>query len=167
MLRNLMVTMLLGGLWHGAGWNFVIWGFLHGLFLVSNVLWDRGVPTPRSAAMRALRAAGGWLVTFLGVQYAWIYFRMATFQEAVIVNRKVAEWLAHPSLPVTSWMLLAVLAPIFVLDLVQRDRGPVFSSPEATPLRDLAFGVMTGCFLLLGVILLAGQPTHQFIYFQF
>ena len=166
-LRNLMITMLLGGLWHGAGWNFVIWGFLHGLFLVSNVLWDRGVPAPRTAVTRALRAAGGWIVTFLGVQYAWIYFRLATLQEAVIVNRRIAEWLAHPSLPVASWTLLAILAPIFVLDLVQRDRGPVFSSPEPTPLRDLAFGALAGCFLLLGVILLAGQPTQQFIYFQF
>ena len=167
MLRNLVVTMLLGGLWHGAGWNFVIWGLLHGLFLVLNVLWDRGGRAPRNAATRALRAAGGWLVTFLGVQYAWIYFRLATLQEAVIVNRKIVEWLAHPSLPLTSWTLLAVLAPIIVLDLAQRDRGPVFSPAEATPLRELAFGALAGCFLLLGVILLAGQPTHQFIYFQF
>jgi D-alanyl-lipoteichoic acid acyltransferase DltB (MBOAT superfamily) len=167
MLRNLMITMLLGGLWHGAGWNFVIWGFLHGLFLVLNVLWDRAAPTPRHGGIRALRAVGGWMVTFLGVQYAWIYFRLATFQEAVLANRKVVEWLAHPSLPVTSWTLLAVLAPIFMLDLVQRDRGLVFSSPDGTSLRDLAFGALAGCFLLLGVILLAGQPTHQFIYFQF
>jgi D-alanyl-lipoteichoic acid acyltransferase DltB (MBOAT superfamily) len=167
MLRNLMITMLLGGLWHGAGWNFVIWGLLHGLFLVSNVLWDRGLPRPRTAVTRVLAAAGGWIVTFLGVQYAWIYFRLASFHEAMVVNRKLAQWLADPRLPVTSWTLLAVLAPILVLDLVQRDRGPVFSSPDAMPLRDLAFGALAGCFLLLGVILLAGQPTIQFIYFQF
>jgi D-alanyl-lipoteichoic acid acyltransferase DltB (MBOAT superfamily) len=166
-LRNLMITMLLGGLWHGAGWNFVIWGFLHGLYLILNVLWDQRMPAPRTAVTRVLSAAGGWIVTLLGVQYAWIYFRMGTFQEAVLVNRKIVEWLAHPSLPVTSWTLLAALATVFVVDLVQRDRGPVLSSPEATPLRDLAFGAVAGCFLLLGVILLAGQPTHQFLYFQF
>ena len=163
-----VVTMLLGGLWHGAGWNFVIWGFLHGLFLALNVLWDRVVPrTPGGRATRFVRAAAGWVVTFVGVQYAWIFFRMPTLHEAMVVHGKIAEWLAHPSLPVTSWVLLAALAPILVLDVVQRDGGPLFSSPDPTPMRELALGALAGCFLLVGVILLAGQPTHQFIYFQF
>ncbi|MBW3509369.1 MBOAT family protein [Janthinobacterium sp. NKUCC06_STL] len=66
--RNLMLTMLLGGLWHGAGWTFVIWGGLHGLYLVLQQAWQR---------MFGAAAARWWpsLLTFLAVMLAWIFFR--------------------------------------------------------------------------------------------
>ena len=72
--RNLMLTMLLGGLWHGAGWTFVIWGGLHGLYLVLHQVWDR------LAAKAAFRAARGWVVfsravTFGAVMLGWVFFR--------------------------------------------------------------------------------------------
>jgi alginate O-acetyltransferase complex protein AlgI len=69
---NLMVTMLLGGLWHGAGWNFLIWGGLHGFYLVVNHLWRVG----RKATTTS---PGGrtacWLLTFVAVVVAWVFFR--------------------------------------------------------------------------------------------
>ena len=79
---NLFLTMLLGGLWHGAGWPFVIWGLLHGSFLMVNHAW-RG----------AMRLAGldlennqtyqlfSWLTTFLAVVAAWVYFRAPTLDQ--------------------------------------------------------------------------------------
>lgn len=72
---NLMITMLLGGLWHGAGWTFVIWGGLHGIFLVINHGW-------RKLGWR-LPAVLGWLITFLAVVFSWIFFRASSFQDAV------------------------------------------------------------------------------------
>ncbi|MGK5052353.1 MBOAT family O-acyltransferase [Janthinobacterium sp. RB2P8] len=66
--RNLMLTMLLGGLWHGAGWTFVIWGGLHGLYLVLQQAWQRVF-----GAARARWWPG--LMTFLAVMLAWIFFR--------------------------------------------------------------------------------------------
>jgi alginate O-acetyltransferase complex protein AlgI len=72
---NLMVTMLLGGLWHGAGWTFVIWGGLHGLYLVINHAWRKlGVRMPDYA---------GRALTFLGVVMGWVFFRARTFSDAV------------------------------------------------------------------------------------
>jgi alginate O-acetyltransferase complex protein AlgI len=71
---NLLVTMLLGGLWHGAAWTFVIWGGLHGIFLVINHAW-------RTAALRWDIRAGrwgrfaGWMLTFVAVAVAWVFFR--------------------------------------------------------------------------------------------
>src|SRR5262249_11791173 len=65
--RNIMITMLLGGLWHGASWNFVIWGGLHGLAL----LVQRVLPAPRSR----LAAVLGWFVTFQFVTVTWVFFR--------------------------------------------------------------------------------------------
>ncbi|MGE0585647.1 MAG: MBOAT family protein [Flavobacteriaceae bacterium] len=76
---NLMITMLLGGLWHGASWNFVLWGGLHGVYLVINHLWRRLTGRPRF----------GWigrrvsvLVTFLAVVFAWVLFRAETLAGA-------------------------------------------------------------------------------------
>ena len=80
---NLMITMLLGGLWHGAGWTFVIWGGLHGLYLVINHVWNRLTATDH--ALAALAGAGRWLgpvLTFLAVVVAWVFFRAESFDDA-------------------------------------------------------------------------------------
>jgi D-alanyl-lipoteichoic acid acyltransferase DltB (MBOAT superfamily) len=77
---NLMLTMLLGGLWHGAGWNFLIWGGLHGLYLCVNRLWQGmravTVPANRLAAMLS------WSITFFAVVIAWVFFRAKTLAGA-------------------------------------------------------------------------------------
>lgn len=72
---NLLATMLLGGLWHGAGWNFLIWGGLHGFYLGINHLW-RGVIGVGNGRwpMRAV----SWAVTFVAVMVAWVFFRAVT-----------------------------------------------------------------------------------------
>jgi D-alanyl-lipoteichoic acid acyltransferase DltB (MBOAT superfamily) len=65
--RNLLLTFLIGGIWHGAGWTFIIWGLLHGLGSVLHRLWARlGIPLPSLA---------GWAMTFLFVHIGWVFFR--------------------------------------------------------------------------------------------
>jgi alginate O-acetyltransferase complex protein AlgI len=74
---NLLVTMLLGGLWHGAAWNFLIWGGLHGLYLCINHLWLawRG----KLVSATGVAATGlCWAITFLSVVVAWVFFRART-----------------------------------------------------------------------------------------
>jgi D-alanyl-lipoteichoic acid acyltransferase DltB (MBOAT superfamily) len=73
---NLLVTMLLGGLWHGAAWNFVIWGGLHGIYLCVNHLWHRwrGEGATNSPAIKLVC----WAVTFFAVVIAWVFFRART-----------------------------------------------------------------------------------------
>jgi D-alanyl-lipoteichoic acid acyltransferase DltB (MBOAT superfamily) len=78
---NLLITMLLGGLWHGAGWNFLIWGGLHGAYLGIAHLWRvvRGDPEKRPAELRLpFSGFASWLFTFAAVVIAWIFFRAAT-----------------------------------------------------------------------------------------
>jgi len=79
---NLMATMLLGGLWHGAGWNFLVWGGLHGLYLCVNHLWQawRGPSKPLFA--NGLAKALSWTITFLAVVFAWVFFRAKTMAAA-------------------------------------------------------------------------------------
>ena len=79
---NLMITMLLGGLWHGAGWTFVVWGGLHGLMLVVNHLWRHVFPW-RLETWWSLAAAR--LVTFFAVTLAWVFFRAESFGGALAV----------------------------------------------------------------------------------
>ena len=74
-LAALMATMLLGGLWHGAGWNFVIWGGLHGVGLAAGVLWRR--------AGLAMPQALGVVLTFLFVVLTWVFFRSSSFDQAI------------------------------------------------------------------------------------
>ena len=74
--RNLylMVTMLLGGLWHGAGWNFVIWGLLHGAAMVAHRLWEKfNISIHKTLA---------WVLTFNFINLTWVIFRAETWEDA-------------------------------------------------------------------------------------
>ncbi len=79
---NLMIVMLLGGLWHGAAWTFVIWGGLHGLYLLVNHLWNATVGARLGAAGR-LRGAAAQLLTFAAVYVAWVFFRAPNLDAAM------------------------------------------------------------------------------------
>jgi len=83
---NLMATMLLGGLWHGAGWTFVVWGGLHGLYLVINNAWQairiRLGQDPRLPLSRPMHILSV-LITFIAVVFAWVFFRSADFSTAM------------------------------------------------------------------------------------
>lgn len=87
--RNLMLTMLLGGLWHGAGWTFLIWGGLHGLYLALNHLWQDHVGGQTAAAEQPSGWATGlhrWLargLTLYLVALAWVFFRAESFSGAM------------------------------------------------------------------------------------
>ena len=76
-LNNLMITFLLGGLWHGAGWTFIFWGFLHGFALIIHRLWGKlGLKMNRVLA---------WLITFNFVNIAWVFFKAKTWADAIKV----------------------------------------------------------------------------------
>jgi alginate O-acetyltransferase complex protein AlgI len=106
---NLMITMLLGGLWHGAGWTFVVWGGLHGAYLIVNHGWQalaRGVPL-QSGSLRSLSR----VLTFLAVVVAWVFFRADSIQTAnsIVVAMAGANGL---SLPGSLAGLFGALAPM-------------------------------------------------------
>ncbi|VTU17835.1 MBOAT family O-acyltransferase [Variovorax sp. RA8] len=82
---NLFLTMLLGGLWHGAAWTFVIWGALHGAYLMVNHLWNAKVR--RNIPAGPVARVFGWLLTFLCVMIAWVVFRADGMHTAVAVYK--------------------------------------------------------------------------------
>jgi alginate O-acetyltransferase complex protein AlgI len=79
---NLMITFIIGGLWHGAGWTFVFWGFLHGLALVIYRIWNQ-------FGLR-LNSVFGWIITFNFVNIAWIFFRAKEWEDAIKVLKGMA-----------------------------------------------------------------------------
>src|SRR4051795_12566430 len=87
---NLMITMLLGGLWHGAAWTFVVWGALHGAYLCINHAWNRFGPdvTPR---LRPIATSAGAVLTFLAVVVAWVFFRANDIESAIYVLVRMAD----------------------------------------------------------------------------
>ncbi len=84
---NLLLTMLLGGLWHGAGWNFLIWGGLHGLYLIVNHAWlgiiNRIYKTESNESM--IGNVLGTTITFLAVVIAWVFFRSPSLDKALSI----------------------------------------------------------------------------------
>jgi D-alanyl-lipoteichoic acid acyltransferase DltB (MBOAT superfamily) len=79
---NLLVTMLIGGLWHGAGWTFIVWGGLHGLYLIINHAWN--------AAGFAMPRPLGAVLTFGAVAIAWVFFRATDFPSAFSILQSMA-----------------------------------------------------------------------------
>jgi D-alanyl-lipoteichoic acid acyltransferase DltB (MBOAT superfamily) len=110
---NLAVTMLLGGLWHGAGWTFVVWGALHGIYLVINHAWTRlrrsigGRWNKPSAVGRAL----SWLLTFFAVVVGWVFFRAESFDAAIGMLTAMSGWNGI-AIPAAIFDRLGPLAPV-------------------------------------------------------
>ncbi|HRG15125.1 MAG TPA: MBOAT family O-acyltransferase [Pseudomonadota bacterium] len=157
--RNLMLTMLLGGLWHGAGWNFVVWGGCHGLLLVLERRL-RGERDGATADPRGL-SRGVWaVVTLLAVVALWIPFRSPDFA----ATAQFLQAFARPWTPLDfgAACALAAFALIVLAQWRVRDLdldALVARAPAALLVPFLA--------LLLVLIVLSPGDTHAFIYFQF
>lgn len=160
---NLMTTMLLGGLWHGASWRFVAWGGLHGLYLVverllrhvcGEVAWLKARP------MRLVLA----LATFVLVCVAWVFFRAQDFPTALQILERM--FLGGPSAFRLSdakvISVLAVVAGTLLLQWWLRD-----ASLEELVQRLPAWMVGGGCALMLVTLFLVPGDNRAFIYFQF
>jgi alginate O-acetyltransferase complex protein AlgI len=116
---NLMLTMLLGGLWHGAGWNFLIWGGLHGLYLCINHLWSagRGVNPKRKPPVTSTQRFGAvlsWALSFFAVVIAGVFFRAHTLAGAWQMLRGLFGFEAGASAYVSPGVLQLMDLPILV-----------------------------------------------------
>jgi alginate O-acetyltransferase complex protein AlgI len=161
---NLMITMLLGGLWHGAGWTFVIWGGLHGFYLMVNHAWRaiKGKMGWRDGDRLAKLGAGA--LTFFAVVVAWVFFRADSFTSAETLlsamagmNGTMEKWA-----PVRDGLKL-ILPCLLCVFLLPNLRGNLFSFPHWQPTRIYAWGI--GLLFLISVNQLT--RVSEFLYFQF
>jgi D-alanyl-lipoteichoic acid acyltransferase DltB (MBOAT superfamily) len=189
--RNLLLTMLLGGLWHGAGWNFVVWGALHGAGLAVNHAWRewRGKAAGEATGLTAGRVAG-WAVTFLFVVFAWIPFRIESPYITLLVwkamvgldrwDLSISNSLFDQGLPYIVQQLnlpwywahqaagQVLLEAAWLAALVAAVlRMPPAEQWTSRVRPGLAAGVLAGAFLLYFVHLNALGAPSEFIYFHF
>jgi alginate O-acetyltransferase complex protein AlgI len=160
---SLMLTMLIGGLWHGAGWTFMVWGGLHGLYLVAERIAKKTVGDLalwRSHAMQIALA----LLTFLLVTIAWVFFRAPDFTSAMLFFRAMFGG-AQQTSPVTPEAYFALGAVCMTLVVQWKMRH---SSIEDVAERLPRWAVALGIGLLLFIMAITHQEeTRGFIYFQF
>jgi hypothetical protein len=186
--------MLLGGLWHGAGWTFVAWGGLHGAYLVINHGWrallqrmGRSSDAPTNRTGRVL----GLAITFLAVTVAWVFFRSTSFEAAIRILSSMArlpeltaldspeDFVRHlsaaQSSAVSGWRQLVWTAGMLCVAFFAPNSQQIVTAAERwcvarglTRGRDFAFA--TGS-LLADVCLLAAingsRGVSEFIYFNF
>jgi D-alanyl-lipoteichoic acid acyltransferase DltB (MBOAT superfamily) len=169
-LANLMVTMLLGGLWHGAAWTFVFWGFLHGSYLVLHRMLLDGYA--RLGVVEGSRVARGlswlgWPLTLALVWVTWVYFRLPSFHAAWTMTATMLglrDAVAAPGVrtyvQVLVWgsLLLVLLEPKIERGLAQ---GLQRWEQLHFTLRGTAYA---GIVLALIVF---GGSSQKFIYFDF
>ncbi|WP_062385020.1 MBOAT family O-acyltransferase [Pseudomonas abietaniphila] len=163
---NLLITMLLGGLWHGAGWQFILWGGIHGLFLVINHYWRHlsGWRLPRPV---------GVVLTLLVVMLAWIPFRAETLSTSLHMFQGLAEWRWSWSFDMTT--LLSEMAAMHVDKSLPVVSAVLLILALTTPtsrhlslmLGPLGRGVVVAVGLFLVLKALAGAPDRAFLYFNF
>ncbi|MAT56144.1 MAG: membrane-bound O-acyltransferase family protein [Saprospirales bacterium] len=166
--RNLMLTMLLGGLWHGANWTFVFWGWLHGMYLVVQRLFSN----VWTGTMRTLRAPG-WLnaglsilLVYLFTNLAWVFFRSPDFATAAAVLQNMASLEGFTVAQIMNKFLVAkgVLLIGFLLLVEISDFRFNYSQ---LVVRQPVFRLASFAVLLWLIAFFGTFNSNAFIYFQF
>lgn len=169
---NLMITMLLGGLWHGAAWTFVAWGVLHGAYLCINHAFNALVPSVPTLLAGPVRVAGT-VLTFLAVVIAWVFFRAESVASALRVLDAMADPtnVAFGREEIAALVLVAIYAALVWLapntqTIMGYDHGcrRVGEALRAGRMRPL---VLYGASLVLAFGILGIQSHSEFIYFRF
>jgi alginate O-acetyltransferase complex protein AlgI len=164
-IRNLLITMLLGGLWHGASYTFLIWGGIHGVALaIEHAFAGKGDRHVESGMVNGILV----FLTFHLVCLAWIFFRAEDLPAALMYLGRLGDFAGYTAFEDLSyfkpqnWLFGLILPAIFVFGLERRFSSNEISIEIGSPFRRaVAF-----CALLFLILLISGG-TSEFIYFQF
>lgn len=157
--RNLLLTMLLGGLWHGAAWHFIAWGAFHGLLLIAHrPLPGTSLGTALEHTPRWLRIVGFFHITCVG----WLLFFVQELRDIpVLMHRCLAYWEWNGT--VELWTLIMFALPVILFEwLAERNRADHSVDCLARPLRLVVY-----CTVILAIVLCGVVDNDAFIYFQF
>ena len=159
--RNIMITMILGGLWHGANWTFVIWGFYHGLLLsINRFFQEKNIGKTATNRPQILSR----VITFHLVCIGWLIFRADNMSQALNIMHQIFTAFSPNALILGQFFPLFLLgALIFCIDIWIRDQDDV----RKTLAWQWGMGPLFCTCLFIATIFLAAGHTKQFIYFQF
>jgi alginate O-acetyltransferase complex protein AlgI len=160
--RNLLLTMTIGGLWHGAGLQFLFWGFMHGVGLAAERAFNGLIgsqPEDRSLPARLL----GWFVTFNFVCLAWVFFRSPDLDHALDYLR--SAFLGTGSTSIVNGLILTLIAVGFASQLTPM---PIYEKLKSLYERaPLGFKILVPTLTIWLIAILAPSGIAPFIYFQF
>lgn len=168
MYANQMITMLLGGLWHGASWNFLVWGGAHGLALCVHKTWRRLLHRDKHYEPRGLRRFCATLLTFHVVALCWLFFANSTFQASITMLSKIGTEL-HPELlpqflagypAVVSLIVLGYVLHFLPTSWNDGTRCLICRAPFLVQLLLMAIAILL-------VMQVMGSDVQPFIYLQF
>ena len=161
---NLMITMLLGGLWHGASWTFVVWGGLHGLYLAGERVLKEVFGDPAFARTLAFRIIAA-LVTYFLVNITWVFFRAQSFAEAWTMLGSMFGLAGEPQKVLYYGEIapaLVVIAGMVATHWLMRD-----TSLERVAEKAPKWVVVTALSFMLFMLVVTQGSDSAFIYFQF
>ncbi len=152
--RNILLTMLLSGFWHGAAWNFIAWGALHAAGRMLTRELER-TPLYRDRVPTLVKQA----LVFVFVTFTWIFFRADGVGEAwmIVMRLFTASWSSNPQFPI---MALALILAVWGYEYI-------FESKARPLLEFAAVRVVAVVFMMLCVAFFVGSGEQAFIYFQF
>lgn len=188
---NLMITMLIGGLWHGAAWTFVVWGGLHGVGLVINHTWLKFRPNMLTAPNSIIGWTYGrasWMLTFLFVAFLWVIFRAESFHDVLVVMEKIAAinisaisfalpdlqaYFAQDSHSFASWLFMQESCLLFNALIILVLLQITWLAPNSLWWKDqFQPNIFTAIFCALAICLVVSAniflvTPNAFIYFRF
>lgn len=153
---NLLIIFLISGLWHGANWTFVIWGGLHGLYLIAGLLKDRYLPKLQMPDYLAI------VFTFLLVCFAWIFFRANSVSDAFTVISKIGNLKLNDVLISPFNVVEMIFSVVLILLLLVKEKWMYVIPVTNKYSFYVSFGLLVFLCYFFGVFNLS-----QFIYFQF
>src|SRR3954468_24188557 len=162
--RNLMITMLLGGLWHGAAWTFVLWGLYQAVLLILYRPFEPAFASLRRGGAAVLRVVA-WFVMFHLTCYGWLIFRAASIGDLGSLTLRLLTRFAPGSVDVTGMLipLLLYSVPLIVVHLVEARANDVLVVPRLR----LAVRYSIYAATLYLIFLFGNFGGSDFIYFQF
>ena len=150
---NLMATFILGGLWHGAGWTFVFWGFLHGMALVIHKAWNE-----LGFKMNKILA---WFITFNFINISWVFFRAKEWNDALKVLGGMFNLEDIVSINIIK--LFIIILGFFIVLYMKNSISYINNNFHYS--KKVAFFVATIFFM--SIIILEVRSASEFLYFQF
>jgi len=159
---NLMITMLLGGLWHGANWNFMIWGGLHGLYLLTHKAFNKKGLEPEKYSK--LNTCLNTIFTFILVTFTWLFFRSQTIESTSIIFNKLWYWESSEYALEFIKIATTYLLMIVFLDVTEAKYGHTGILKIKSKM--IIVGTLSALFIVTLAYMFQADPS-PFIYFQF
>jgi alginate O-acetyltransferase complex protein AlgI len=160
--KNLFITMFLGGLWHGAGWTFVIWGSLHGIYLIINNIWRSMLGERESSRVELVLY---WLLTMLCVVVAWVFFRADSTVSALIILQSMFTY-STPGMGEEAQVTLLMFIILMVCALIPNAHNTILkTNQDEKPQFTFKQALYISMVLTISISNLNNES--EFLYFNF